>query len=998
MKSPFRILLIADAHERERIEQQLRAANRAATVEVASATAIDDASGDGWDVLVLDSGVSGSDLAAAVATLRARFRSASLIVASRSATIASAVAAMRAGADDVLDTGDPEQLAAALQRALNRPLTQPSEAEELFRATFEQIGVGIALGTPDGVITRVNGRFGEILQYTPEELVGRTIRDIIAPDESVMSASELERVTAGDGRHTLEHRLVRKDGSVVWTNVRIASATRPATGERYVIGVFEDVTAAREAEEKVRRSENRYRELMEQASDGIFIIGPDLRFSDVNRKATEIGQRTREELVGVHVKDVLTGLDEEPLQLDDLRQGRSVLRERNFLRKDGSIGSVEINSTLLSDGSILAIVRDITQRKEAEEKLRESEERFRLIFDATNDAMFDWNVRDRSLWMNDQMRELIGGRPSPDVDYVGWWLDHVHPADRERVLGRTLAALSGSFDLEPSEYRFLRDDGATLHLRHRTFVVTGDDGATIRVIGTITDLTGAKTAQEALVRSEDRFRALIESNQDVVAIFSGDGIPTYFSGSVAHMLGYQPEEMVGRTNVFDDVHPDDRDRVAETFRRLTEERESLHVEYRYRHRDGSWRWLEAVGKNMLDLPAVDGIVVNYRDVTERRAWQRRLDQAERLSSLGRLAATIAHEFNNVLMGIQPFAEVLRRKLGDDPRVANATTHIENSVRRGRSITQEILRFTHAAEPEISSVNTESWLGELAAEFRGLLPASIQLDIVQPAHRAVMAADRAQVTQALTNLVLNARDAMDGGGRITIAVDTPGSGSVITTNDIVDPAGFVHVTVRDEGPGIPPGMQQRIFEPLFTTKKGGTGLGLAIVHQIVTRHGGFVFVESQQGSGTTFHMLIPRARGDERTVEPEAQVQKAPSRGARVLLVEDEIAVADGLATILEMEGYSVQAVHTGSDAAAAVDSFSPDLVVLDIGLPDIDGFELYERLSDKLRNVPVIFSTGHGDATKLEQLASADLTRFLQKPYSSEVLLSMLNEVLGRSV
>lgn len=739
--------------------------------------------------------------------------------------------------------------------------------------------------------------------------------------------------------------------------------------------------------EALRRSESRYRELMEHASDGIYIVGPDLRFLDVNRRGCEIAGRTREEILGLQAEQVLLGLDEAPLQLEALREGRTVLRER-----DGSVRAIEIHSKLLSDGTIQAIVRDITERKESEARIRESEERFRLVFDATNDAIFDWNIRDSSLWMNDRMRELVGAYPDDAVDHVGWWLDHVHADDRETVLGRALAALSGADDDSPMEYRFERGDGVTLYVRQRMFRIVDAAGATVRVIATLTDLTGTRTAEQALVRSEDRFRALIEGSHDVVVLFSSEGVPLYATDSLYTIIGYRPDEFVGRADTFEDIHPDDRERVNELFAHIVAGGTVHRAEYRYRHRDGSWRWLEAMGRNMLDNPAVGAIVVNFRDLTERRAWQRRLEQAERLSSLGRLAATIAHEFNNVLMGIQPFAEVLRRRVGDDQSALTACSHIENSVRRGRSITQEILRFTQAAEPEIASVDTEGWMNDLAAELRGLLPPQMHLRIEQ--NRAVMAADRSQITQALTNLVFNARDVMGESGTITITIDSQGSGSVITTSDVLDPRAYVHITVRDEGPGIPPGLQQRIFEPLFTTKKGGTGLGLAIVHQIVTRHGGFIFVESTQGSGSAFHMLIPRARSSQEEARSATAAEKTDGRGARVLLIEDEIAVAEGIATILEMEGYLVHTVHSGTDGAAALETFQPDLIILDIGLPDVDGFDLYESLADRLQDVPVIFSTGHGDATRLETIPSADRTRFLQKPYSSDALLTTMQEIL----
>jgi PAS domain S-box-containing protein len=1247
-----RLLLVAETGDGARaiMKHLLAAYGEAFTQCVSTLPALVEALREPWTAVLIDMDTAVLDALEGLQVVQSADPLLPVIMLSGSVSEEATVAAMKAGARDFVGKSHLERLRPAIDSAL-REASSRKEAvrnEARFRATFEQSAVGIVHGSLNGHILRANARFAHLLGRSAEELIGKSLQDLTYPGDPFFDGARLKGLKDGQPV-SFEKRYLHKDGSPVWLHITLGLAESEFEDEPYVIGITQEISARKLAEQQLRESETLYRELMEQASEAIFLTDRDLRYCDVNTRACELTGYTREQLLQMNANDlILPGTSE--LNRENVSGGRTAHSERVLRRADGTTVEVELSAKVLSDGRFQGIVTDITERKRSAERLRSSEERFRLvvsatndaIFDldlgtgsfwfndryreligdppdeadarmewwrqhihpedrdrvmaqlvehvgsglltndefrwirddgttlnllerrltvpscsgldtrligtlsdlteqrraeqgvraseerfrlvaaATNDAIFDWNVQEGLIWVNDRMREMFGEPPVRVDEHIAWWMDRIYPEDRNRAIGHRLEGLFGEGAFEPCEYRITREsDGKVVSVLERTFVRRTPQGKTIRVVGTMTELTEIRAAQsalsmseakfmrlfetgavgisfwrhdgtvvdaneaylsiigfdrqdleservnwktissessaeaiaqagealrvsgtaapfrkhyvrkdgsevpvlvtpsllegenydgvsvvvditeqeaavEALRHNEERLRLLIENGHDIITVLEPDGTILYVSSSVERVLGYAPEELVGR-NTFDWMHPEDAERVVAVLSDgIVGGLQTGEAEYRYRARDGSWRWLESVGRNLLTTRGVKGIVINSRDVTERRAWQKRLEQAERLGSLGRLAATVAHEFNNVLMGIQPFAEVLRRRLADDERAVSACNHIETSVKRGRRITQEILRFTQAAEPTLTPVNVGDWLQEMSTELRGLLPETVQLVVIGPVRKTIMLADRLQLTQAVSNLVLNARDAMPGGGVITLGTESDLPGTAIDTREIVDPAAFVHLSVRDEGGGIPPGMQQQIFEPLFTTKRSGTGLGLPIVHQIVTRHGGHVFVESEQGRGTIFHLLIPRTLREDLEGEDSSsnrELTEPGTHGARVLLVEDEIAVAEGLTALLEIEGFVVHAVHRGLEAEAAIVSFIPDVVVLDVGLPDINGVDLYRSLSKSYGLMPFIFSTGHGDAVEIGEVN--ERVRFLHKPYTSEAILEVLGELLN---
>jgi PAS domain S-box-containing protein len=515
------------------------------------------------------------------------------------------------------------------------------------------------------------------------------------------------------------------------------------------------------------------------------------------------------------------------------------------------------------------------------------------------------------------------------------------------------------------------------------------DGRRI-VIGAAVDITGQSTANRRVKEREEYFRALTENVSDVIAILDPDGRITYISPSAERVLRYSVEELIGSSH-FALVHPDDRGRVMASFERLVAAgSDPVFCEpYRLRRKDGAWRLVESVGTNLLDHPQVHGLVVSTRDVTERKSLEQELEQLHRLTSLGRLSAQVAHEFNNVLMGIQPVVEVIRRYGANNPQLLRFSDLVAASISRGKRITTDILRFGRPAQLTLHPVKVEDLIRQVREEMRPMLPEGIALTLgvgEMPAEASV-SADRAQLAQVLINLALNARDAMlANGGTLTIGA-SPGQ-----PNDLHQR--FTHFTVSDTGEGIASENLPHIFEPLFTTKKTGTGLGLSVVFQIVAAHGGHISVDSELGKGTTFHIFIPTVIEAGSQAEPDVPHEKTElPQTIRVLLVEDDEAVAYGLQWSLEADGIGVHVVGKGADVLPAMFDFRPDVIVLDLNLPDEDGRNVYQRIAAQSR-VPVIFSSGHAFEREIRELLDNPHAAFLMKPYSSQELLRTIHQVL----
>lgn len=370
------------------------------------------------------------------------------------------------------------------------------------------------------------------------------------------------------------------------------------------------------------------------------------------------------------------------------------------------------------------------------------------------------------------------------------------------------------------------------------------------------DITARQRAEAALRRSDALFRSLIENTSDVVSILAPCGTVRYESPSVQSVLGWRPDELLG-TNAFDLVHPDDLPRVRETFQRaLNHPGTSDRIEFRARHKDGSWRLLEAVGNSLLHVEGAQGILINARDISERLQLEEQLRHAQRMEAVGQLAGGVAHEFSNLLSVILCYSDLMLKDLEPDHHLRLDIEQIRNAAGRASEVTSQLLTFSRRQPVRSQILDLNQVVAKMARLLGPILGERIELALALCPEPAQVKGDPGQLEQVLLNLALNSRDAMSAGGSIrieTAKLSQGGGGSVGPP-----PGGTVLLTFSDTGCGMDLQTRNRAFEPFFTTKEKtrGTGLGLSTVYGIIHQHGGTISIESQAGKGTTFHIQLP----------------------------------------------------------------------------------------------------------------------------------------------
>ena len=512
---------------------------------------------------------------------------------------------------------------------------------------------------------------------------------------------------------------------------------------------------------------------------------------------------------------------------------------------------------------------------------------------------------------------------------------------------------------------------------------------------------GALRRRQEITEREEYFRALIEQAQDIIAVVDAAGAIRYASPSASRLLGYAPGELMGLLMV-ELVHPDD---VAPTLQVFTEGVASGQgvrlLELRFRHKDGSYRMLEAVGRYLLDDPLVQGVVINARDVTERKSLERQLLQAQKMEAVGRLAGGVAHDFNNVLTAILGYTGLLLDGLPTLSPLRPDLEEIRRAAERGAGLTHQLLAFSRKQVLETRVLD----LNELVADMDRLLQRLLGEDIavVTNLDRALGAvrADPAQLEQVVVNLAVNARDAMPHGGRLMIETRNAELDDSYTREHApVQPGRYVMLALSDTGTGMTPETMSHVFEPFFTTKEAGkgTGLGLSTVYGIVKQSGGYVWCYSEPGHGTTFKVYLPRV--DEPIDRLPARAATGPTRGSEtILLVEDEAELRALTRRVLEKHGYTVlDADSAGAGMALERDHTGPiHLLLTDVVLPGASGRMLADELLTRRAWLKVLFMSGYTEDAVVHRGVLAAHTAFIQKPFSAEGLAAKVREVLDGS-
>lgn len=837
-------------------------------------------------------------------------------------------------------------------------------------------------------IVEVNRAACELYGWSRDELLAMSLRDIRPPEElSTFEASYADPHKGSRYGRVARHHT--KSGKILDVSLDIASVD--FRGRAAGIVMITNITGVHDVERRIRL-------MVEHSTDGISLTRADhiveyvspggLRLLGYDETSTFVGQRAA---MRIHPEDHPKWHPPGP--------GETKHFLARAMHRDGSWRWIESTTTNLThDSSVRAFVsnyRDITERVAAENALRESQQRLEFLLSATSVLTYTASPTDFSTtFIGANVLDVLGFT-AEEFCATNLWFEHIHPDDLHIILGST-ERLFASHEPLVLQYRFRHRDGSYRWMRDTVRAVRDEKGTPIELVGYMFDATDAVRAEESVRRSERNFRTLIDG-APIATFVHREGQFVYLNRAAVAMLGFTDTNQIVGTLVFDYVHPDGRDDLRGRMQVLPAQGSASFEGLKLLRADGATLVVEGQAM-LLDYDGQPCHVVMCQDVTERDTVFARIAMADRMLSIGTLAAGVAHEINNPLAYIATNLELLAAELPhlhltNSSRLTDATLlRLVSDAREGVSRVNAIVRDLRSlSRPE------EQKYGPV--DVTAVLTTSLKMANNEIRHRARVFQDyepdlppvegeASKLGQVVINLLLNAAQAIVDGDANQNEISIRAS----TTDD----GRHVRIDIGDTGIGIPSSIIGRIFDPFFTTKEpgSGTGLGLAISHQIVRSMGGDITVESKAGVGSTFSLVLPVANGETR--EQVRERRSVPRFTRRVLIVDDEAAVGRSLQMLLAPET-DVVAVLSADDALAQLASGDPfDAILCDLMMPHNSGMQLYEQITVSRPEYlsRIIFMTG-GAFTPQARAFLAKLDRpHLEKPFSEQELRDAIASAL----
>jgi two-component system, cell cycle sensor histidine kinase and response regulator CckA len=670
--------------------------------------------------------------------------------------------------------------------------------------------------------------------------------------------------------------------------------------------------------------------------------------------------------------------------------------EFRVIRKDGEVVPVEIRVNVIEwEGmpATLNFLLDISERKIIEQTLRESENTYRTIFENTGTAMAIANENKHALLVNDEMCQLTGYTREELLDSNTDWSSFIAPHERERLINyHKMRLINPDTVSRHYEYQIVTKSGEFKDIYITSQLIRQTKKSLVSMI----DITDRKKAEAASRKSSELLQELFRNSRDIIAVFDKDAVFQYVSPSLAHLTGYEGNDLIGKV-CLEFIHPDDLKHTLGAFAEVVDrENKGIATEFRFRRNDGSWIYLEALGNNCLDNPAINGIIINARDITDRKRMEEQLRHSQKMEAIGTLAGGIAHDFNNLLMGIQGYISLmLLTKKSDNPDFSKLN-NIQSLVQSGADLTAKLLGFARGGQYELKPTD----LNELIANTSNIFGRTKKEIVIHQKYENtlwVVEIDRVQIEQVLINLFVNAWQAMpNDGGDIYVETDNVVINETDARSLNINKGNYIRVTITDTGSGMNDETRLRVFEPFFTTKeKGrGVGLGLASAYGIIKEHGGSIEVISELGHGTIFKIYIPASSKE---LLKETAVHGSIVKGTEtILLVDDEKSVLDVCEEILVAIGYNVLAASNGEEALSTykANKNSINLVILDMIMPGLSGGETYDALKLINPEVKVILSTGYSISDQAKKIMERGCQSLIQKPFRMDDLSQKIREVL----
>ncbi len=872
----------------------------------------------------------------------------------------------------------------------------------------------VAINTDQEVIL-INRKGCEILGYKEEEIIGRKWFDHFIPERDRKSvqgvfaklvAAEIEPV------EYFENSVLTKSGTekmIAWHNTIITDETGHIMG---TLSSGEDITEHKRAEEAVKESEKKYRQVVENATEIIYTTDIEGNFRYANPTALKVVGYSLEELQRLNYLDLVVPEYRDRLKevYGDQFRGRqpTTYVEFPFFNKFGEVMWFGQNASLMIEGGRIVgfqvIARDISERKQAEEALRESEKRYRTLAEAAQDMIF-----------------IVDGEGN--VKYVNSFAAKQFRNRQEEIIGKSIKDLFPS-DISDRQMNNLQTVFETLKPIYLESMTTFSDrdvwlstwlaplvdeaGEAYSVLGISRDITKHKQAEEALRKSEEVFRELYDNAPVGYFEYDTQGRIVSVNRTELEMLGFTLEEMIGQP-VWKFIVEEDMARNLILAKLAGATPSSRNLERTYRRKDGTTfsalvqdRLLQDAAGKILGIRAtIQDITEQKRAEEEKAALQEQLRQSQKIEAIGRLAGGIAHDFNNLLTVIKGYSQLSLVETKDGDRLKENLEEIKNAAEKAADLTRQLLAFSRRQILEMKVLDLNIILRNLNKLLRRVIGEDIELMTIPAEDLGRVKTDPGWIEQVIMNLAVNARDAMINGGKLTIETANVDLDEAYARGHIaVKPGRYVMLSVSDTGVGMTPEVSQQVFEPFFTTKeKGkGTGLGLSTVYGIVKQSGGNIWVYSEPDHGTTFKIYLPRVDEPADELKDKVVVEELPRGSETILVVEDEEEVRKVAVRILKRQGYTVFDTPDGEGALVVCEKRKEPLhlILTDVVMPGMGGRQLVERCWQIRQDFKVLYMSGYTDNAIVHHGVLAEGINYIQKPFTVDALARKVREVLHK--
>jgi len=940
-----------------------------------------------------------------------------------------------------------------------RDISSRKSAEQRLKETVE-LYRGLVKASPEAIaIIELNGRYLELSQknvemlgyQSAEEIIGKSVFSIFPAEELERARKRFPEMVREGGSQRAEYRMQRKDGTLFYGEISTAVVKDAAGNPKAIIGISRDITERRRMEDAVKEAAELYNTFMQASPDAVGLIDLNGRYTNVSRKMLELhGFEKAEEMLGRSVLELVVepSLEKAQARLHDLvhKQEPGVRREYTLLRKDGSTFIGEMNTAVVRDAhgqprGVIGISRDITDRKKAEEALRESIELYQKLVKTSPDAVIIFDLEGNIIEVSERLIAIF--QIKHQEDFIGKNIFQMAAVNDQAKLRAAMKKTLKAGLVENLEFELVRSGPSQMFLESNLSLVRDAYGDPKAFICTIRDVTERKGAEQAVRETMELYQKLVKTSPDAVIITDLRGTITEVSEQAVKAQKVNgPEDLVGRS-AFEFISPEEHEHAKANLRQTLEQGVSETLEYKMRRLDGSsyigemkaalvkdssnqpkafiatvrditerkkaeeairdseerfrtlvnsmddivvnmdldlrytgvyGRWLGRLGDqygkilerikglNLVEIIEVSGVIVSTakeerdrlhqralrgenvvygttiqlnnntyhfqvslspvknaqgkitglvgvcRDISALKKIEENLARAEKLESLGILAGGIAHDFNNILTAIAGNISLAKLRGQSDEKAFASLEEAEKAAMRAKDLTNQLLTFAKGGEPVKRIISIEELIRD-SCNFL-LRNSRSRCEFSLPDNLWAVDADESQLGQVFHNLVINADQAMPEGGIISVKCEN----AVLPENNEwqLKPGKYVKIIFEDQGVGIPKSYQSRIFDPFFTTKHKGSGLGLTITYSIIKKHDGRISVNSEPGRGSIFEIYLPAS---EQPVQPRLETETRPQTGkGKILVMDDDEGIRRVAAGLLEHLGYEVSLAGDGAEA------------------------------------------------------------------------------------